>query len=457
MTLFFESLATHTRIQLSRHLRSPAIWILALAAPIAARFMLPEQGGDYSIMSINSAYLALDPATIGLQLGVIMAVILTPLAYIFLRAGPTRRQPWQADDLTPARRTAQMLGHWIADTVSLWVLMLVLGLAGVVISLFRLPLSDVRPIVTLLCLCLIAAPALAVIAGLRTIFSTRRGLRGAGGDVLFFFVWLALLLLSSAFFATRSAPPILDVFGFAAPLAGTTTERIESLVIFGPASSGDVLSLDAWSGVMSGDYLFSRLFWLVSVGVLVALFAQIYAPHKFKALRPEIVTTGPPSFSKEPVPLASANGSLISLFLSEIQLVLRPRIMIPVLLIVAAAGVVLPFRGMVGPALALLLTFPFSQQAARWRGMEMSKLSALTPLGSSAVFVRLVAMVVLSTALCLPSLVNITASGATDQMLDIVAIGLGLPLLLTALGYLTRSAVTGRLIALILWYGYLNI
>jgi len=93
MSLFFEQIAIHMRVQLSRHLRSPAIWWLALAAPIGARFLVPDQSASYSVLAVNDARLALDSGVIGLQLGVIMAIILTPLAYIFLRAGPTRKTP----------------------------------------------------------------------------------------------------------------------------------------------------------------------------------------------------------------------------------------------------------------------------------------------------------------------------------------------------------------------------
>jgi len=96
MSLFFGQVTTHARVQFLRHLRSPAIWWLAIAAPIGARFLIPPAGADYSVVAVNDARLALDSGVIGFQLGIVMAIILTPLAYIFLRAGPTRKTPWQA-------------------------------------------------------------------------------------------------------------------------------------------------------------------------------------------------------------------------------------------------------------------------------------------------------------------------------------------------------------------------
>jgi len=459
VSLFFDRLTTHARIQFLRHVRSPAIWILALAAPIAARFLVPEPDATYAILAVNNAYLALDPAVIGLQLGVIMAVLLSPLAYIFLRAGPTRRQPWQAGDLTPVTRSAQMLGHWIADTGALWILMLVLALAGVVLSLFRLPVSEVNPFVTILSLCMIAGPAMAVIAGLRTIFSTRRGLRGAGGDVLFFFAWMALIVMSTVYFQISGTSAIWDVFGFAAPIAQATDVEIETFVIGGSVATNGTLQVNAWKGLLSGDFLLTRLFWIFITACLVVLMGRLYGTHKFKPdwKAGQKPASGPVSFEMLSIPAARATFSAMPLLISEAKLALRPRLLLPALIAVALAGAVLPFRGVIGPALALLLIFPLTRHGARWRGSEMAKLSAVTPFGARDVLLRLVSAICVAGLLCIPAMVRMIMTGNAAQFADILAIAIGLPIVAILLGHLTRSAVAGRLSLLILWYGYLNL
>lgn len=459
MASVLDRFVAHARIQFLRHLRSPVIWVLALAAPIAARYLLPKAGADYSVMAVNGAYLELAPAVIGFQLGVVMAVILSPLAYIFLRAGPTRTQPWQADDMTPARRSVQMLAHWVADTGALWILMLVLGLAGVLLSAFRLPLSDVRPFQTLLALSLIAAPALAVIAGLRTVFSARRGLRGAGGDVVFFLVWLAMLIMAASYFATGvGGSPMLDVLGIAAPLSGATDQVISELILIGSASYEETVRIDALAGVLSSDFLLSRLFWIGMTAVAVMAAGAIYAPHRFKPLRRAASAAGgPASFSGSPISPAQPIGSFIPLLLSDVRLLARPHWLAIVAILVALAGIMLPFRGMVGAALSLLLIFPLTQHGARWRGQQMAALSAVTPRGPEGVIIRTVAAVLVTALLCLPSAMRLVLTGEGGPWIDIVAIVVGLPLIAILLGHLTRSAVAGRLLLLILWYIYLNI
>lgn len=93
MSLFVEQIATHGRIQLLRHLRSPAIWWLALAAPIGARFLVPETTANYSVLAINDAIPALDSGVLGLQLGIVMAVILLPIALYFSSGGSNPENP----------------------------------------------------------------------------------------------------------------------------------------------------------------------------------------------------------------------------------------------------------------------------------------------------------------------------------------------------------------------------
>lgn len=459
MATILDRFAVHARIQFLRHVRSPIIWLLALAAPIAARYLLPEAGAEYSIMAVNGAYLELDPAVIGLQLGVVMAVILSPLAYIFLRAGPTRTQPWQADDMTPARRCVQMLAHWVADTGALWILMLVLGLAGVLLSAFRLPLADVRPFQTLLALSLIAAPALAVIAGLRTVFSARRGLRGAGGDVVFFLAWLVMLIMAASYFTTGvGGSPMLDILGIAAPLSGATDQMISELILIGPALYDETVRIDALAGVLSPDFLLSRLFWLAFTAAAVMAAGAVYAPHRFKPLRLETsLSSGPVSFSAAPILPAHPRASWLPLLVSDVRLLARPHWLVLLAILVALSGAVLPFRGMVGAALSLLLIFPLTQHSARWRGRQMAALSAMTPRGTEDVIIRIVAAITVIALLCLPSAVRLVLTGEGGPWIDIAAIVIGLPMIAILLGHITRSAVSGRLLLLILWYIYLNI
>jgi len=88
----------------------------------------------------------------------------------------------------------------------------------------------------------------------------------------------------------------------------------------------------------------------------------------------------------------------------------------------------------------------------------MSRLTDLAPSsGLAQVSKRLMASIFLALALCLPALGRMLARGELSQITDILAIGVGLPIIAIGLGHVTRGPVAARLILLILWYGYLNL
>lgn len=457
MTAYWQHVGLHARQQLRRHLRSPAIWALALAGPVAARYLVPEPGSSYSMIAVNDAVLRPSASVIGLQLGVLTAVLLAPLAYIFLKAGATRIQPRQVTDVSPRSRTALSLGQWMGDTLAVWGLLLILALAGVILSIFRLPLDQVAPVETIVAATFIAMPALALIASVRTFFMMRPGLRRAGGDVVFVILWLVALTLSAAFFMDGSGgSPFVDVFGFAAPLATGTSETVTALYIGGPPSIDRVMDFDGMAGVTDPAYLLSRLFWLFVAGLLAwgsgFLFkAGRVKPQKIGKNRSVEAVT----FSTTMIaPVALSGAGLLSRAVVFTADLFRPHLVLALVVAIAVSGFILPLRTIVGPALSLVLIFPLTRYGARWRPASVEQWMASLPVSSVAYFAqRLGIACLICSALLLPSLVGMQPG----EWRDCLAIGLGVPLIAVTLGHVTRGPVAARLILLILWYGYLNI
>lgn len=454
---YFSSLALHARHQFSRHLRSPFIWVLAIAGPLVARFMVPPEGSDYTMLVVNDSVLAHSASVIGLQLGVITAVILTPLAYIFLRAGPTRHQPWQVTDVTPRARSALSLGQWLGDVGALWLLLLGLALSGFVLSFFRLPLSGVNPFATILSVAIVAGPTLAIIAAVRVLFAMRPLLRGALGDVLFFVFWMVGLVMSaSMFMGGQAASPMLDMFGFASSVAYGTADPITELYIGGGPGAKGIMDFDGIAAVTHPDYLLSRAVWLAIAAVFAAIAGQAFKPRRVKPQRNYRKPISDASnFSIQAIqavsPKMSALPARVATLISEL---FQPRYILVPLVIIAGAGAVLPLRGMVGPALVLVLIFPLTRYGSRWRAKTLVQWQNALP--SREVADTVMRLMVASLAVLLLLLPSIATMDMAESS-DVLAIAVGLPAIAIGLGYLTRSAVAGRLILLILWYGYLNL
>ncbi|MFY8140155.1 MAG: hypothetical protein ACOVMO_05495, partial [Caulobacter sp.] len=104
---------------LARYGRSTGLWILLLVVPVGARFMIAARGADFTLIALDNRIPWLTSPVLGVTLGVIIATLLLPVAFIYLRANVTRRQPWQVEEVSPAGRISIAYGRWLADVAVL--------------------------------------------------------------------------------------------------------------------------------------------------------------------------------------------------------------------------------------------------------------------------------------------------------------------------------------------------
>ncbi len=455
-------------IDLKRHLRSPALLIVALAAPIAAYYMVPDKDASYAVLTINKAKPILTASVLGLELGVLAATLLSPLAYIFLRSGPSRKQPWQITDLTPHSRVMATLGRWASSTISLWILLLALSVAGLILGFFRLE-TDSSFLESLVALWLPAAPSLALIAAIRLFLDSRNLTRGWFGDVVFFFIWMALMVVGIVCSQvgdsdSLSSNPVTDAFGFTAPIAGSVDYEVTEVSIGGAANPDEDVMIDGWQGVTESRYVLSRVQWLLFSAGIAILAGLIWAPRKIRAHKQVFADRNEVAKSRlgdtpylMPTRINVGSTSILSVVLSEVKLMLRNRFAIAFLLVAAVAGFVAPFRTVAGPAVLLAMIFPMTTASVRWRNRTLEQM--LGTLGPSQLqrFGSLIAASILVATCCLlPSLIRSIAISDHQWYLHMAAIAFIAPCATVAIGWTTRRATAGRILMLIAWYVYLS-
>ena len=455
---------------LKRHLRSPALWVVGLAAPIAAVYMIPPADANYAALTINNTVPRLTPAVLGLQLGVITATLLTPLAYIFLRAGTTKRQPWQVTDITAASKPLMMMGRWAADTVILWVILLALTLAGTILGVFRLESFAYNPLPTAFALWVIAAPALALIAAVRIALDARPWGRRWPGDILFVVFWLAAMIfaIAQAGFAgaeTQNVNYFLDPLGFVSPIFAATSDPITGVTIGGAPNTTARLDIDAMRGVTGGEFLFSRLMWVLCALGLAGLAGFIYKPRLARSSGKAVGATRSAAISQAmtlpaslPTQTARAVGAtMMAPILSSIQLMLRGRVWKILFVAALLIGAAAPYRDIAGPAIWLALLFPLTAETGRWQSAATRQFleTTGTPLIARAIAAGVGSLTLF--AIChIGAIGRAIYTGELSSLGQMMPIIVGVPLVATALGYITRGPVAGRLILLMAWYAYLS-
>ena len=93
---------------LARYSRSWGLWVLLLVAPIGARFWIPDENARTVVISVNDQAPVMTSAMLGVTLGIVITTLLLPVAFIYLRANATRRQPISYKWLTARRMPSPM-------------------------------------------------------------------------------------------------------------------------------------------------------------------------------------------------------------------------------------------------------------------------------------------------------------------------------------------------------------
>ena len=450
---------------LARYGRSLGLWILLLVAPVGARFMIAARGADASLIAVEYRVPWLTSPVLGMALGVVIATLLLPVAFIYLRSNVNRRQPWQVEEVSPAARIAIAYGRWLADIAVLAAVLAATTAAGCLLAVLLLPLNEVDPATIILTLWVIAAPPVAMVASVRLLMDARRWTRGPLGEVLFFVFWMAsLVLVLAGGKAGGYAANMTDLPGFMSPISygqgGTDNFSIGGAEIL-PGSAP--IHLDIMSGIFADGYLAARLTWLGIAALLPLVAGLMYAPHVAgKTRKPaawlRFLEPGK-ARPANPDARAARAGMLpgLALVLTEARLMAGSRKGLLAMAVVAGIGLIAPYATVTGPAAMLLLVFAATAHAGR---SEQKGLLALTTTAALSPDARRVAFVLAGTALTLvmaaPAGVRSLMAGEPRILLEAAVVGAATALTAITLGALTRSATAPRLVLLIAWYFYLN-
>lgn len=464
------ALFSSLKFDLKRHFRGPSLWFFALACPVAANYIVPDNDAPYAVLLVNNAKPILTGAVLGLEIGVIAATLMIPLAYIFLRSGPTRHSPWQIMDVAPHSRILSTLGRWASDTLILWVLLAVLTLCAFIIGLFKID-GSMHSLQMVVSIWLPAAPALALTAAMRMLMESRNLTRKWLGDVIFLAAWLALLI-AGIIGATDPetqlmiSRPFSDAFGFTAPIIGSVDFPVDSVVIGGSTNPNVNISIDAWRGVTKIDYMTARLLWIAIAASLCVSAGLVWAPQKEGRVKTtrntreanlasrlnivDIPFVAPQSI----LPKASNNIGVIA---NEIRYIFRSKVWAIALLIVSVMGALTPFRMLAGPAILLIMIFLMTDASARWQSKTLGQLlDTVGPGPIHRAITLFTALSIISTLALIPASFHVIIGQEWHWLPHIGVMAVIVPAIVVILGAVSRSAVTGRLIMLISWYIYLS-
>jgi hypothetical protein len=448
---------------LTRYARSWGLWLLLIAGPVGARFMVARDDGSGIQIAVGRHLPVITSSVLGVSLGIIVSALLLPIGFLYLRSNVTRRQPWQVEEVTAASRMGIALGRFAADAIVLLGMLATLTVAGWFLGWLIVPgpLDVVRITWPLW---LIAAPSLLGLAAVSRLLdavpATRRGL----GDFVFFVLWMASITMPAAVADLPSSltSNLYDFPGYVRPLVGPAPLQGQDFMV---GSSNDILpgrvSLDVMAGIEAPGYVASRAVWTLASLAIAVLAGLLHRPHvrprpgRIGPMLTRLVTSGAPPAVTSDAPAASLVAApLPALVIGEFLLIGAGR---PFKLFAVCAGLVGvagDYRHIGSPAALLLLIFALVAHAGRSESLgllSLTRTAALGPWTRRAAFVA--AGCGWGILLALPAAV---VRLSPDPLLLTVAAAAVASSVAIGLATMSHSAFAARLSLLIMWYAFLS-
>lgn len=455
------ALRSSCRTDLARYSRSWGLWLLLLAGPVGARFMIARDDGAGVQIAIGGHLPVMTSATLGVSLGIVVSTLLLPVGFIYLRSNTTRRRPWQVEEVAPASRVAIALGRFGADLAVLGGMLATLTFAGWFLGALIVA-GPLNPLQIAFTLWLVAAPALAGLAALRLLFDARPLLRRGWGEFLYLVLWTISIIVPIVGAARPSgfAANMLDFPGFMRPLVGPMPSGKGDFSIGSTALKPGRVPVDVMAGVLAPGYVASRLAWGAITVALAAFAGLVHRPHTARKPRrtgamTRLLSPGPPPAPKPNAPPARASVSPIAgLIAAEFRLIGAGRPFRLLAALAAAAGPAGDYRHVGSPAALLLLAFALSAHAGRSEARGLRALTVAAPLSP---WLRRAAFVIAGIGWALLMVLPTATIRASAELLTLaLATGAAAALIAAALAAFSGSGVAPRLILLMLWYGYLS-
>lgn len=383
---------------------------------------------------------------------------------------------------TPVTKTMYLLGKWLSNLAVLSALLGILALSAVVMQVAAHGPHGLHILIVLEPFLMLGLPAMSCVAALALLFEIVPGLRGGGGNVLYFFVWSGMVavafILGNIWVDWTGVTILYRSMGEAVRAVDPSYDGSFHLT----SGGGDpgTLRTFVWSGIAwSGTAALSRIIWLAlpAVGIMAsaAFFHRFDPTHR----RPRERNVGQghresvlpePSIRPAPEPYAGTTTTRATEAATRSHHVITSHVLMELMISLkgwpwwwyagVAAGIIGGFAAPVEEARRSWLPFVWLWPVVVWSGLGTKDIRYLTePLlfsSPGAVWRQVMVLVVTGVVVAVLTgsgvMANLIVHGESAGLIAWCAGALFIPSLALALGLWTRSAKPFEIIYLLLWY-----
>jgi len=246
---------------------------------------VPPVDANYLTVALGNRRGIYNAAWVGTMFGLAATVLLSLVAFYVIKNALDRDEHTGVGVLfsaSPTRTWQYLLGKWLSNLAVLSVLLGVLSIMGMVTQQLRGEATgiDIRSLLTPIWL--MGFPVMAIVAGVAIIFECVPVLRDSRGNVVYFFLWIAVLSFSitTGFSEGTFMRPTNDLFGISVPVSHMQRQVLESDPSYnGDFSIGrsgfDEVRLFTWEGASwPPAIILGRLVWTI-LGAVIAIAGAI--------------------------------------------------------------------------------------------------------------------------------------------------------------------------------------
>jgi hypothetical protein len=468
-------------------------FLIVLGLTVWAGYLfVPPAGASYSAMALGDYRGVYSSAWVGAMVALMTSLFLTLAGFYLVKDAVERDERTAVGQIiatTPLSKVLYVLGKSFSNFVVLAAMAALLALVALAMQLIRGEEARLDLWALWSPFVFIVLPPLAIVAATAILFETVRFLRGGLGNVIYFFVWVAVVAAGAILPSQGAAgpAPINDLFGINLPLASMTTAAKAAYPDYDGAVTVGIAASDSgpmsvqtfvWDGMAwTPAQAAGRLLWVgvaLGLALLAALFLNRFDTTAYRAARTKSATAEPEPNPAAPTRQQRSVGaagftpapvrfSALAVLRAELRLLLRGQrwwwYAGAVGLIVAglvappatARGVILPLAW-IWP---VLIWSALGGREARY-GTGAMVFSAARPLGRQLPAACL-AGVVVAAAAGSGVWVTLARSGDMAGLLTWAAGALFIPALALALGVLSAGSKLFEVLYVAWWYsGPLN-
>jgi hypothetical protein len=314
---------------------------------LAAYFYLPPPGVRSFALGLGNYRGVYNSAWVGGSVAVLCLMLLSLPAFYLVKNAIERDERSRVGQIlatTPLSKPLYTLGKAFSNFVFLAVMVAVIAVAGGAMQLIRGEVLHLDLWALLSPFLFYVLPAMAVIAALAVLFESIAWLRGTVGNVVYFFLWMGVLMLSLPA-ALEIAVPAADVFGLSVLASAMMRDTAAAFpdykgsFVLGGGDPSVPMQTFLWEGIhWTAGILLGRLVWVgvaIGLGLLAAIFFRRFdpAPARIRRIREAaVLLPGEPEREEPVVPAGPVSLTPVasrfrprcgSLLLAEVRILLK--------------------------------------------------------------------------------------------------------------------------------------